>query len=394
MSEPALRPGLHKLADAAPLIIDADYRTIWQAAMARRRRRARAAVALSAASVLCAIAIVLPLSGVVQISSDDPSTTRQPSHHPSDQAASVTAWIASLPTGRPPSVPYRQGSWTVHDGDQSFSTRGERYNVLDKVPGGYLVEEWPSADAYEWRVGVLDVTREVTWLNGAGRSPMPLLSPDHAYAAIASDNGTTIRVYDLRRLTEVASVEADGYASPVRFVHTGLVYSVDDLTPSAYAMLWDPAHPGDDPVALGFVPQAVTGNLSRALLAVQKPCWEAIDTAAADQRSTLYRSCGLQRTYTISPDGGHALTSDFHVIDLDRGTAARFDGAPTHGIIMPVAVWEDSEHVLLRIRRHPTRGGLHEDPVIVRCSVVSLACEVSVDGYGKDLRLLDATQML
>jgi hypothetical protein len=361
--------------------------------LSRRRRLLTTSAVAAVSLVIAAAALVRPGTSVEGPTTGGPTgghvRTISPTVEPG-QASSVRTWVASLPQGGPPAVPYLVGD-TFHDGAASWSTRGEPYRVLDKVPGGYLVEGNPDRE-YAWRYGIRDGSGGVSWLGAAPEfDPLAVLSTDHSQLAVVA--GSLIHLFDLEQRTELASIDAGGYVEPIQLVDAGLLYAVYSGTGNGQAHLWKPAANGGAPVDLQYIPASVSDDLTRALVPDSNiRCWRAVDVSGTQVTSTLYKSCGLQRTYTISPDGAHALTVDMKVVNLNSGTASAFADAPTDGPTMPDAVWEDSEHVLLRLELRPAPSGLDREAVTVRCSVVTSDCERVPETSGPGLTALDFTR--
>jgi hypothetical protein len=374
--------------------VDADGRVALAAEAAARRRKHRWRALMAAAALA---AIWLAVVGVVVVWDDNaterpaaagPTTGQHDGSEAGQHVTPLEAWVASLPIGDPPAKPYMQGS-VVHDGEIEWSIRSGPYSlVLDRVPGGYLVQSDFGPD-HEWRFGVRDASGNVYWLGSREFGAFAVLSSDHTRLAVTADSD--IHLYDLERQTGVASLRESGGVEPIQLVDKGLIYAVYAGGPGQ-VRLWNPDR-SDTPENLHYEPSVVSDDMTRALVSGSKgACQRAAEIAGDDVTRYLITTCWPQRTYTISPDGAHALTVDMNVVDLDTGQVSPFQDAPRRAPLMPHAVWEDSQRILLRLPLNNTGSRLYGKATTIRCSVTDLTCERISQDDGPSIRVLDATR--
>jgi len=371
--EELTRQLFHTAGDGIPAEPLAAHRVI---AGARRRRGRRVAAIVAATVGLVVLGTAVVVGGHGRDRGGLPS--HDPTLNPTRSTQTWREWLAGLPDGEPPGLPYIMGH-TVMYASMELDLRDYRYNVVGAAPHGLLIEEL-AANGYQLRYGLRHEDSTERWLTPYAPA-VPTVSTDGRQLAFPA--GGVLRLYDLDREELVASIDAGQYASPLTITDRGIVYSGGDPRTTGKTLLWTP---GREPVEMGFTPFATSTDLQYALVAEPgTPCASAVRVEADLTGTVVYEGCWRNRPLALAPDGLHVLTPDLHLIGLEDSSNIALTTARIR-IWVPEAVWEDPDHVLVKVQ--DTDGVSGAGPVgLVRCSTDG-DCESVFDRI-HDVRVLD-----
>jgi hypothetical protein len=366
--------------------------TIARAASAHRRRWA---IGLAAAATAVAVATGV---GLRAVTSNDarPTEPTQPveTKRPAATFDSPGAWVRSLPNGPVPSVVYSRSDGVPFEGSDHYFEGGVEVprGALAALPdGGWLA-------VGSGRLGVLDdggsfepVTRRF-YVNGPDAY---VLSTDHRQVAIAVEKH--VFVYDLASRRLLGRLAVPGYARLIQLTDDGLYYQLLDSGADDVAYRW---MPGDDPRELSFHPVRISADGQTAIeTGSDGACTRIVSLDGDDVSGTLYPiRCGPPAPVLLAPDGRHALTRDWTMIDVVARAAQPVVDPNGLGNWTLDAHWEGSDAVLLTVNWVPHPNVLQAREYLVRCSASTLECQrvfvsplLGVNSWGPGFAVPDPT---
>jgi hypothetical protein len=342
--------------------------TFGQAASFTRRRLA---IGLVAAATAAAVATGLGVRAITsnranRVEPTAPVTTKPPAV----VAASPGRWALSLPEGDVPSIVYAR-SGGFEGSNHSFEAGVEiPAGALASLPGG----GWLGAES--GRLGVIDdrgefepVTRRFN-LNGPNTY---VLSTDHREVAVAVQQH--VFIYDLESRQLLDRRPVPGFARLIQLTDRGLYYQIlDSGDADDIAYRWEP---GNEPHELTFHPVRMSADAKTAIdTGSDGRCTRIVLLDGDEVAGTLYPTrCGLAAPVMLAPDGQHALTRDWTMIDVASRTAQPVVELDGRGNWSVDAVWESSDAVLLTVNWVPDPSMLRNRYFLMRCWTSTLECE-------------------
>lgn len=393
--ETRLRTALHE--EAAPLRAPSRLadEMVSRGARARRRRRTGAAVAgLALAAVL--VPVLQGIGGntsTVGPVAPRPSVSHTPHPGPVQQPG---AWVARLPDGRPPLVPYLQGMtyhWSPSPGeDASYPVPDINTNVFGPVHGGVMVGLTGVAGTFHPQFGIAAPDGRFLRL-GEGPAYGMAASPDGREVAVADSRAREIRVYDAATGAQLSSVSAMD-ARVLSWGPGGVYYETGVLSGNGRIWAWSPgsvAGPRTADAALDRYGVGLTISLACTRLAtvdtltgcLPLPPGSGPQVASSDGRYVGY----------IAMPADHGVHVHEHrsawvgVLDVATGRRTRLTPRLPSGAIDGQGnnlAWEPSGDLLFVLTTH--HGHRQSTASMVRCSVTG-HCEVAmrdVNGPGND----------
>ena len=316
----------------------------------------------------CAAAMIaLVGGGLVFYDESDDSPPRPDPPTPFLQVDPI-AWADQLPQGPPVRLAY-VGDRAIHLPGRPAPLPHDAGRPVGKTTAGWLVTvnraARPSTGGLPARLGYGLVSANGT-IEPLPRDPydgsfvLEALSPDGKLFAMGG------------ALIDLAQGRVVGRTPPNAFYSTGwmpigLLYVGG---PNESGWLW---RPGSPPIAL---PDRIWDTAATAPIGLASSgddCMNVVRLTADGDVSVIYKGCasGASSPISLSPDGSHALTADFDVLDVDEGTITRYD-LPTSGIAGQLG-WEDNDHFVLPLESQET--ATRDRVVFVRCSIAMHECE-------------------
>jgi hypothetical protein len=331
----------------------------------RREIRRRRSVWATGSATLAAAAVVSALTllpGTQATHPSDPPILDNPSG--GTRTPGLAAWVEALPDGASPDVPFLDGM-TLHQPNAAPVTMpGEDAVIVGlTVRGPVMLIEEISEGVFDSRYLVVDPDSgdyiEVPTGPASGRVQDEVSSPDGRYFAAGR------QLVDMETLTRGATLPSDA-AVLLSWTGAGLQYA----DAAGKEWLWEPGErpwPLDvhvwfpsrlDPVDVGDENDAVG-------LATTRRCTEVVHV----YRGTAYaerwgRRCEGPDVVTASPEGTWLLTRNLGVVDTAQETIRDLTKSQVTIPSDTPAYWVSDTTVLLAL-----------PPGVVRCDVITLACE-------------------
>lgn len=387
--ETRLRTALHE--EAGPVVAPPELAGDLAARGARVRGRHRAAVAVAG---VAAVAVAVPFLHAITTSTTTmepvaPSPTVSHSPHRTSAPAPVQqpdAWVAGLPDGGPPSVPYLRGmtyQWSPRPGQvATYPVPDVNTNVFGPVRGGVAVGlmDTPAGHPY---FGI--ATPGVAFRRlGNGTAFGMAASPDGSRVAVGATGTRQIQVYDVATGAKLSSVRAVN-ARVLSWGPGGVYYETGYLSGNTQLWVWDPTSGGRPSSAVAALNEHGVGLTS------DPGCTKLVTQHGVSGCLAVPHSATDQ---AVSPDGryvGYLATGPDRsawvaVLDTSTGRTARLSarlpatavaGQP-HNL-----VWESGDGLLFVLN---TRAHGRPAASMIRCSPTG-GCEVAlrdVTGPGND----------
>lgn len=387
--ETRLRTALHE--EAGPLVAPPALADDTAARGARVHGRRRAAVAVAGVAV---VALAVPFihaltSSTTTVQPVAPSPTVRHSPHRTSAPEPVQqpdAWVAGLPDGRPPAVPYLQGMtyhWSAQPGqDATYAVPDVNTNVFGPVRGGVAVGLMDTPAGHP-EFGVAAPGGAFRRL-GNGAAFGAAASPDGSRVAVGATGARQIQVYDVATGAKLSSVKAAG-ARVLSWGPGGVYYETGYLSGNEKTWVWDPGS--------ATRPEPATAALDRHGfgLTVDPGCTKLVSQDGVSGCLAVPYSATDQ---VVSPDGryvGYLATGPDRsawvaVLDTSTGRSSRLSARlPATAIDFQPdnLVWESGDQLLFVL---DTRTHGRPAASMVRCSVTG-GCEVAfrdVTGPGND----------
>ncbi|MFC0623330.1 hypothetical protein [Kribbella deserti] len=366
---------------------------------ANRIRRGRRAAGASAFAAIGVVLVAFVPAAILNSSTPDPAAT--PSPLPSAEVvvqatkpppewswpgdAPFDSWLAKLPQGELPRVPYLQHGY-LNDGNHrvalpKISTRNATSWPIARVADGWLI------GVVSWRgeepggFGLLKRSGQFDFLakgdpRGAALSPdgkqlaygtAPWQQKAEGVGTVSSadmkDKMTRVAVMDLATRKEISSTE----------VLEGRLQGWNELgiwmTTSGAGSRWQSAlwKPGSKPSAVPAV-VAVPTSRSPRMLWLSEDCERVV--RLDEEHSAPAEYCGFGssggRSGLLSPDGETYVRRDR--VAMRVGSKQETPLGILAGVPMHDHAWEDDTHVLIS-------AGIPGKAALIRCDVESGKCE-------------------
>jgi hypothetical protein len=339
-----------------------------RAAGARRTGRRRSIV-VSVGAALAVAAVVAAVTGPLA-SQRENGNPAAPSTDTAPTAGGLARWVAGLPEGDPPEVPYLKGM-TLHLPDGSaVEIPGEDAAIVGiTVKGPVVLVEDTRSGQFTSRYLVVHTTTgrhdEIPRSILGGYVQDEVTSPD-GRLFIAGSN-----VIDLQNSNVVAVLPAHA-AVLLSWTDAGVQYA----DKAGRQWLWEPrSEPWQLKEPTWFPSQldpTEVGNKNDAVgLATSEGCTEVVHVYRGSQHDERWgRRCQGPAAVTMSPEGSWLLTRDLGVVDAVNMTTLPL-ATPTPGELPPDtgAYWTSDSVVLLALPWG-----------VVRCDVITRDCERATDG--------------
>jgi hypothetical protein len=393
-----LRAALHEEAAAVRAPARLADEMVFRGARARRRRRTGAAVA--ALALAAALVPVLQIVGGTtgSVGPLAPSVTRTP--HNSTAPAPVrnpNAWIAGLPGGPPPAVPFVEGMtyhWSPRPSlDAAYPIPDVNTNVFGPVQGGVMVSLTGVAGTFHPQFGIASPTGQFLRL-GRGSAYGMAASPDGREVAVADTRAHRIQVYDAGTGTPLSSMSATD-ARVLSWGPGGVYYETGVLSGNGNIWVWSPgsvAGPRTVAAALNRHGVGLSITISCTRLATPDTLSDCLPLPTSAAGQEVVSSDGRYVGYiAMAPDSDVRVHEQrgawVGVLDVATGQTTRLTPRLPSGTIDDRGhnlVWGPAGKLLFVVTSRP--GHPQSTASMVRCSVTG-GCDVAlrdVTGPGND----------
>ncbi|WP_328991509.1 hypothetical protein OG394_35050 [Kribbella sp. NBC_01245] len=345
-----------------------------------RIRRGRRAAGIGIAAVGVVLAVFLPTT-ILNSSGPDPTASPSPAappvvratqEAPNPGSAAIDQWLAGLPRGPLPRVPYLTSTY-LQDGTQRvpFSAVATPNDLwpIGRVPDGWLIGILPSASPDKPQLGRYSVLMQPDRFAELARGELrgAVVSPDGkriAYAIIPAGGQPRAAVFDVGTRKEVASVGIGRTTRIDGWNAAGIWLS--SLPDSAKPMQLSRWIPGKAVQELGIGAVVVPSGRTDRMVQRSGDC-DQITTFGERGFSVVAKYCGFGDSGSVlSADGAVFITADGVARTVGFQHQTQLDWLP--GVPLGDHAWEDGDQVLLAVDTETRR-------VLVRCDVHSGKCE-------------------